>query len=486
VANEIDLINQHLDAAKASINAAQAIVNTLPPPEPTDPPIEVKPGDNLLSVLEQAPEGATVVIDPAFEADLNWWSIKKPVTILGKVPVAPGRIRPEAVLPTLRGYLTIECPNVTLGSLRMTGKVRNATLIATGPNSTFERLVLLGSPDGQHRGIAMNDPDVKVLRCHIANIWSPDQDTQAVCSWSGGRNCLVEDNYLEASGENIIFGGSDSVSEDKIPQDILCLNNDLYKPFEWKALASCKNLYELKNGKRITLRGGTMEYSFVDSQTGYAMQLTVRASVNTNPWSTIEDCTIEDVTIRHMCSGANFLGIDTTPERPSKQMTRMTLRRITFEDINPQVWGAGQGRQLQMLAGSEGTVIEDCTFHCANGALGNSGPMYFDSYDKPHTNFRFTGNRVYEGTYGVFGAKIVSGATHPIRTLEHYCPGYIWENNTVIRTVPTKTYQYPPGTTIEAEAVRSTKRTAAPAPEETEPVADLHDDTPLVTAMPRE
>ena len=44
----------------------------------------------------------------------------------------------------------------------------------------------------------------------------------------------MENNYLEAAGENVLFGGTDPTVTNLVPSDILLRRNHLFKPFEWR------------------------------------------------------------------------------------------------------------------------------------------------------------------------------------------------------------------------------------------------------------
>jgi hypothetical protein len=74
----------------------------------------------------------------------------------------------------------------------------------------------------------------------------------------------ITDNYLEAASENVMFGGADSASADRVPADILIDGNLFSKRLEWKPIAPAKtsgkvvkNLLELKAAKRVVDRETT-------------------------------------------------------------------------------------------------------------------------------------------------------------------------------------------------------------------------------------
>ena len=68
-----------------------------------------------------------------------------------------------------------------------------------------DRCYIHGDPArGQKRGIAMNGASIVVMGSHISDIKSTSQDAQAIAGWSGTGPFRVENNYLEASGENFM------------------------------------------------------------------------------------------------------------------------------------------------------------------------------------------------------------------------------------------------------------------------------------------
>jgi hypothetical protein len=110
-------------------------------------------------------------------------------------------------------------------------------------------------------------------------------------------------NFLESSGENILFGGSAAT---QVPTDIEIRRNHLFRPMLWKEgqpgytpTASgepyiVKNNCELKNAIRVLLEANLLENSWGGfSQTGYSILITPK-----NQASECPICRVNDVTIR--------------------------------------------------------------------------------------------------------------------------------------------------------------------------------------------
>src|SRR4029077_3042641 len=92
-------------------------------------------------------------------------------------------------------------------------------------------------------------------------------DAQAINGGGGGAPggpYKIVNNFLEASGENIMFGGADATTT---PADIEIRHNHLFKPMNWRpgqpnfvGSASndpfiVKNHFELKNAQRVLFEG---------------------------------------------------------------------------------------------------------------------------------------------------------------------------------------------------------------------------------------
>jgi hypothetical protein len=408
-------------------------------PPPLGHDFIVGPADDLLAVIEGAPSGSVILIDPSYTGELSHWTLTKTLTLKTSGDLPPFRATLDDDLPVLRGFLEIMAPNVTLIGLRFETPTKEGTAITAGPGMTMERCVVMGSPEGAHRGILVNVADVTITGCHVGNIWR-DIDTQAIAGWNGTRNLLVDDCFLEASGENVLFGGADCSNEETIPQDITVSGCHLFKPLSWrdKPGLTAKNLYELKNGKRIVMINCLLENSWANGQVGFAVVLTVRNQDGSNPFATIEDCLIENCTTRNSAGGINVMGLD--DYNPSKPMSGMVIRNNSFENISYDF--GGNGRQIQISGGPVNLMIENNLFSCLG--LVNTF-ITFDQPDKKLSGFIFRGNQGHEGEYGIMGTDAPGGGKVAV---DFYCPnGYAWENNTVIDDGE-RDIEYPPGTVL--------------------------------------
>jgi len=132
-------------------------------------------------------------------------------------------------------------------------------------------------------------------------------DAQAISGGSGDSPAgpyKIVNNFLEASGENILFGGGPGTTT---PADLEIRRNHLFKPMTWKqgqpgfvggASGSpfiIKNHFELKNAQRVLFEGNVLENNWGGfSQAGFSILLTPKNQGNKCP-----DCRVTDVTIRY-------------------------------------------------------------------------------------------------------------------------------------------------------------------------------------------
>jgi hypothetical protein len=281
----------------------------------------------------------------------------------------------------------------------------------------FERCYIHGDPKrGARRGIAMNSRHTAVVDSYLADFKETSADTQAIAAWNGDGPFKIAGNYLEAAGENIMFGGADPSIRDLVPADIEIVRNHIAKPLRWKSGHqtfegtewAVKNLLELKNARRVLIDGNLIEYNWPQAQNGFAILFTVRNQDGNAPWSTIEDVTFSNNLVRHVAAGINILGRD--DNYPSQQVRRIAIRNNVFLDIGG---GWGNGRLFQLLEGTHGVTVDHNTAF-------QTGSILAGGDDAPHTNFVFQNNVVPHNEHGIIG----SGTDTGTATLARYFPSH--------------------------------------------------------------
>jgi hypothetical protein len=299
----------------------------------------------------------------------------------------------------------------------------------------FDRCYLHGDPRrGSRRGIAMNSRDTAVINSYLAEFKEVGADSQAIAGWNGPGPFKIANNYLEAAGENVMFGGADPSIAGLVPADIEVLRNHMAKPLRWKKGGpgfdgtewTVKNLFELKNARRVLIEGNLLEYNWPQAQNGFAILFTVRNQDGGAPWSTVEDVVFRNNVVRHVAAGFNILGRD--DNHRSGPTRRILIRNNLLVDVGGE-WG-GNGRLFQLLDGTADVVIDHNT-------ASQTGGIVFGGDHAPHSNFIFQNNVMPDRGAGFVG----SGTGAGIAARERYFPDSIVRRNLFIGG---KSGDYPP------------------------------------------
>ncbi|MBI2827732.1 MAG: hypothetical protein HYX77_00490 [Acidobacteria bacterium] len=301
----------------------------------------------------------------------------------------------------------------------------------------FDRCYLHGDPKkGARRGIALNSAYTAVIDSYLADFKEAGADSQAIAGWNGPGPFKIVNNYLEAAGENLMFGGADPSIPNLVPSDIEIRRNHFFKPLSWRvgdpAYAgtawTVKNLFELKNARRVLVDGNLFEHNWVASQNGFAILFTVRNQDGTAPWSAVEDVTFTNNVVRHSARGMNIHGFDDS--FPSQQTRRILTRNNLFEDIVAARWGGGCCAGLFQIGSATADVVVD-----HNTAIHADSVITADG--APNTGFVYTNNLTPHNEYGIAGSG--TGTGRP--TLERYFPQAIVSRNVLVGGLPRL---YPP------------------------------------------
>lgn len=327
----------------------------------------------------------------------------------------------------------------------------------------FDRSWIHGTPQdetvrgillGQSRYIAIVDSFFTDFHC-IAQT-SSCTDSQAIFGGIGDGPMgpyKIVNNFLEASGENIMFGGGRATAT---PQDIEVRHNHFFKPPTWMKGQSgyvggtngnpfvVKNIFELKNAQRVLLEGNVFENCWGGfTQDGFAILLTPK-----NPGG-CERCQVTDVTIRynsirHVGAGlqiANALsgnGIEQDGQRYS-------IHDLMIDDIDEVKFnGAGEFAQLSVTPGAPllQNVRLDHITAFPSRRLFMIGDMVATS--KPMQNFVFTNSIVTAGQYPVWstggGLGNCAFHNHPATTFKNCFVGSTFAGNVILQSPPA----YPP------------------------------------------
>lgn len=427
----------------------------------------ISPTADLQATLNAAACGTTIQL-PAGATYTGAYTMSKacptsPITLVG--PSFPNRrvtLADVANWPHLKAAsgansaLTITGSGYVVRGVEITGGSDVVTV--AGTNVTLDQNYIHGAPSEDHkRGIALNGVNVTVTRNYISDFHVAGQDSQAVCGWTGAGPYLIQDNYLEAASENVLFGGADPTVTNLVPSNIQILGNTISKPLAWRTQAgwNVKNAIELKNAQHVTISGNVVENVWSDAQAGYLLVLTVRNQDGGCPWCIVQDVQVTGNVFRHGGGFANILAVDDT--NPSGRMAAVAFSGNLVYDIDAAKYtGAADasGRLLQILNGVNGltwdhnTIVGGTALGAVNSLIdfANGGPIA----SFPLTGFVYTNSVGPEGDYGVIGQGDLGGSG--IAMLEHYAAGYVWSGNTLLLSPRGTTYTYPVGTVVAPTA----------------------------------
>ncbi|MCP9493809.1 MAG: right-handed parallel beta-helix repeat-containing protein [Pyrinomonadaceae bacterium MAG19_C2-C3] len=294
------------------------------------------------------------------------------------------------------------------------GSSAQTTLAQMPHHLVLDRCFVHGTTAGtMKRGVSLNSSQTTIVNSYFADFKAHGQDTQAIAGWNGSGNYLIENNYLEASGYPVMFGGSDVHVPDLVPSDIRILRNTFTRPLQWRAAGyTVKNLFELKSARRVTIDGNLFENNWQSGQDGTAIVFTVRDEDGRVPQATISDVFFINNIVRGSGSAMSIYGSE------GKGGHRLTIANNLFEDIEGKKWG-GNGGFLKITEW-DGLVIE-------NNTILTTGNITF-AYGKPVTGFVFRNNIIPYNEYGLIGDGHAPGAD----SLDTYFPGNIFTNNAII------------------------------------------------------
>ena len=401
----------------------------------------------------------------------------------------------------------------------------------------IDRCYIHGNPTSDvSRGIALNSARTDIVNSYISDCHGLGFDTQAIAGWNGPGPFNIINNYLEAAGENVLFGGSDPKIPYLVPADIEFRNNHCAKPLKWKegifakptgvvatgsdsagalvagstyyyrisargragysAIAnsigsdetsvtltpaqtasnlawsqgdfatefrvyrtsdppssptrswvyystsassfndvgdsssarqdsappdsgtrwSVKNLFELKNARRVRIDGNVFENNWVDAQSGFGVLFTVRNQDGAAPWSVVEGVSFTNNILRHTAAGINILGRDNL--HPSEQVTGVEITGNVFDDVGGSQWG-GNGRFLQITETVDVRVDHNTILQTGN---------IITAYGVPNQGFVFTNNIAPHNDYGIIG----DGSSAGVLSIDKYFPASSLKRNVIV------------------------------------------------------
>lgn len=402
------------------------------------------PGDEIVitaGLILTAPSGGFTL--PAKNNSGNQWIVIRTENI-NNIPAAGTRVSPShaihmpkilsadnlSAIQTAAGasyyrFVGIEISAKSTvtesSSLVMLGSYSETNVTNQAHHIIFDRTYVHGVPGANtRRGFFLNSGVTAIVDSYLSEFHDSGADAQAILGDNGPGPLKVQNNYLEASGENFLIGGVDAAIPGVQMSDVEVRGNLIAKPLSWRnGPWVIKNLLELKAGQRILIDGNIIENNWAHAQSGMALNIKTVNQDGTMPWAETKNVTITNNIIRHSAIGVTLSGRDNNG--PSGTTSNVYIAHNVFDDISASRWGNGYGGSFIYVFGmGPGVTIDH------NTVLNDDTLMQVDV--PPTTGLTFTNNISFLGSYGIKGGGLGSG--NP--TIATIFPGSTWAKNVFV------------------------------------------------------
>jgi hypothetical protein len=286
-------------------------------------------------------------------------------------------------------------------------------------------------------GVRMDTQAFGIVDSYCDEIGGNGLESQCFLSSGNGVGpYLIQNNFIQASSENIMFGGADPVITNIVPSDITIIGNLIQKNTAWRnntSWGAFKNLFELKNAQRVLLDGNVLQYTWAQAQ-DEAIILRSANQSGACTWCVVQDVTVSHNIIRHAPIG---VVLAPAPNQGDKVVPtqRILIRNNLFSDISSVNWG-GHGWVFHLSTDttpqSHDWILDHNTSFSDQALifLGDAGTV---------NNVQITNMIADYGSYGIIGNAVGSGTVALTTFLTNYA-----YNDIVFRT--NSTGKYPSGT----------------------------------------
>lgn len=283
-------------------------------------------------------------------------------------------------------------------------------------------------------GISINGSKIEILNSYLSGFRLPDDEGHAIVAWNAPGPFRIINNYIEAAGINVLFGGAWAF-KGMNPADLEFRYNYLSKPLDWRGKFKVKNLFELKDMRRAIIEENVMENNWAAGQDGTAILLTP-ASFQSGPDARVEDVVFRSNIIRRTANAITMTGKDYGDKKTPNtlvQNSRVKFENNLFSEVSRK-YGDGSSGKFVLLTSGAGP--DDLTFN--HNTIENEGTLiYFDS--GPHNNFTFTNNIANHNEYGIFASGDLGSGIGTI-ALQKFTKKNIFKRNVIVGANPS---QYP-------------------------------------------
>jgi hypothetical protein len=281
-------------------------------------------------------------------------------------------------------------------------------------NITFDRVLVHGNDQMCVRGFLADAVNFALINSQVYDFVDTVQDTQAVLAYNSPGPFLIANNYLEATGENIMFGGGGTPTiGGNIPSDITVRLNNLNKLIAWyhqpapcgltgqPACYDIKNNFECKDCQRVLVDSNIMSYAVAQGQ-GECVILNIVSGFSAF------DVTFSNNLCEYAAGGYAINGFATT------STARVLFRNNLMQGVSPK-WGSTLGGSLEVAGPTLDVTIDHNT--CINSGPngGNNGSYFGDQPPSTNIGFSFTNN--------IGGGPLSADGDNPLMALEDFPAG---------------------------------------------------------------
>ena len=406
----------HIDSSLSATPAPGKRVLVSAGDDPSQAVARASCGDTI-----QLQAGATFskLVLPAKNCDDSHWIVIRTSAPDSKLPPEGTRLTPcYAGVQSLPGRPPLQCESTenVLAKIEFTGKGGSGPVVlqpganhyrlvgleitraespamiydligpdkGTANHLIFDRMWIHGTPRNETaRGVMLSHVQyVAVVDSYLSDFHCVARtgacvDSQAIAGGVGDDPMgpfKIENNFLEAAGECVLFGGGSATAT---PTDIEIRHNHLFKPMIWMKGQPgfvggvdgnpfiAKNLFEVKNAQRVLFEGNILENSWGGfTQTGFAILLTPKNQARGNeglcPSCIVNDITIRNSRVSHVGSGFQIANSTADNGGAAKDGGRYSIHDVVVDDIRPDLFaGFGAFAQISTAPGSSAPPLHD-------------------------------------------------------------------------------------------------------------------------------
>lgn len=322
-----------------------------------------------------------------------------------------------------------------------------------GHHYILDRSYVHGGTGRNIRGAVMLQSGyAEVTNSYISQAIGGFPDVKGIGGWNGPGPYKIVNNYIEASGQCILFGGAAPNITTNVPSDIEIRHNYMYKPWAWKVyplLYTTKAILELKAGKRVTITGNTMEngWDYGAGYDGAAFILTPRVGDGQGVAATeVRDIKIARNRIVRVGRGVGMAGRDDLDSGHVLRLFNIRVENNLFDKVVRDVHV--QYPTWTSRADGYSTYLGSDNIHIDHNTLINqmptsspqrySGMVIWEKQETspppyPNTSFSYTNSFANHNAYGISSPGNYANGNIVLST---FFPSYVYSRNVISFNCP--------------------------------------------------